>query len=289
MTVTVPQSFAVEVGDLTLRGDRWRANGSGPAAAPALLLHGGGQTRHSWDRTASALVSRGRDVYTIDLRGHGDSDWARDHDYGLEAFVSDLRGVLPTLSGAPVIVGASLGGITGLCTAGEDQSAAAALVLVDIVVNVEQTGIDRIKAFMTDHVDGFASLEEVADAVAAYNPARTRPATLDGLRKNVRRRDDGRWYWHWDPQFIRSDDGDEPRRHTDPERLAEAARNVTVPTLIVRGGKSDVVSDAGVQHMRALIPHAETADVSGAGHMVAGDDNEVFAAAIEGFLDRSGL
>lgn len=289
MTPPAPASFTVSSGDLLLHGDHWRGGGDADVVTPALLLHGGGQTRHSWDRTAAALAARGRDVYTLDLRGHGDSSWAPDGDYSMDAFVTDLRTVLTDRTRKPVIIGASLGGITGLCALGEDPSLAAALVMVDVVVNVEQKGIDRIKAFMTDHIDGFADLEEVADTVAAYNPERRRPKNLDGLRKNVRLHDDGRWYWHWDPEFIRSGQGDEPRRHTDPARLAAAARHVTAPTLVVRGGKSDVVSDAGIANMRELIPHAEIADVSDAGHMVAGDDNEVFAAAIVEFLDRHGL
>ena len=289
MTDTAPQPFSVSAADVTLRGDHWPPGPNPSAGAPALLLHGGGQTRHSWDRTAVALAARGREVYTLDARGHGDSAWAPDGEYGLEAFVADLRGALASLPARPVIIGASLGGITGLCTVGEDPAAAAALVMVDVVVNVEQKGIDRIKAFMTGHVDGFDTLDDVADAIAAYNPERTRPKNLDGLRKNVRQRADGRWYWHWDPAFISSGEGDEPRRHTDPERLAAAARTVAIPTLVVRGGKSDVVSDAGIAAMRELVPHAEVTDVSGAGHMVAGDDNEVFAAAIEQFLDRHAL
>ena len=289
MAPSASQPFTVSSGDLTLRGDRWPGTGTARDVTPALLLHGGGQTRHSWDRTAAALAARGRDVFTLDLRGHGDSQWAPNGDYGMDAFVSDLRTVLTDRARKPVIIGASLGGITGLCTLGEDPDLAAALVMVDVVVNVEQRGIDRIKAFMTDHIDGFADLDEVADAVAAYNPERRRPKNLDGLRKNVRLHDDGRWYWHWDPAFITSGQGDEPRRHTDPARLTAAARRVTAPTLVVRGGKSDVVSDAGIANMRELVPHAEIADVSEAGHMVAGDDNEVFAAAIVEFLDRNGL
>ncbi|ALG83712.1 alpha/beta fold hydrolase [Gordonia phthalatica] len=289
MAPSTSQPFSVSSGSLTLRGDHWPGTGDARDVTPALLLHGGGQTRHSWDRTAAALAARGRDVYTLDLRGHGDSQWAPDGDYGMDAFVADLRTVLTDRARRPVIIGASLGGITGLCTLGEDPDLAAALVMVDVVVNVEQKGIDRIKAFMTDHIDGFANLDEVADAVAAYNPERKRPKNLEGLKKNVRLHDDGRWYWHWDPAFITSGQGDEPRRHTDPARLAAAARNVTAPTLVVRGGKSDVVSDAGIENMRELVPHAEIADVSDAGHMVAGDDNEVFAAAIVEFLDRHGL
>lgn len=251
-------------------------------------MHGGGQTRHSWDRSAAALAQRGYDVHTLDLRGHGDSDWAPDKNYELGAFVDDLVAFLATVDANPILIGASLGGITSLCTAGEHPDVASGLVLVDVVVDVEPAGIDRIKRFMTDHIDGFETLEEVADAVAAYNPERRRPRNLNGLRKNVRRHDDGRWYWHWDPAFITTDD-DEPRSHTDPDRLGEAARQVTVPTLIVRGGKSDVVSDAGIASMLEMVPHAEVADVSSAGHMVAGDDNQVFASAIEAFLERHNL
>ncbi|WP_161897561.1 alpha/beta fold hydrolase [Gordonia spumicola] len=269
---------------MRLVGDRRRTDST--TGEPIVLLHGGGQTRHSWDRSAHALAARGRDVYTFDLRGHGDSSWA--DDYGIGGFVDDLRSVIRAIDAAPVLIGASLGGITSLCVAGEFPGAASALVMVDVVVDVEPAGIDRIKAFMSDHIDGFDTLEDVADAVAAYTPGRARTRNLDSLRKNVRLRDDGRWYWHWDPAFIIGP-ADETRTVTDPTRLRAAARRVDVPTLIVRGGKSDVVSDAGIASMKALVPHADVADVAAAGHMVAGDDNQVFEASIDEFLGRHGL
>ncbi|WOC14007.1 alpha/beta fold hydrolase [Gordonia sp. MP11Mi] len=283
MSDIMPEPFVIDCGTVRIVGDRWVAHPS--SGAPIILLHGGGQTRHSWDRSASALAARGRNVYTIDLRGHGDSSWAADGDYGIDAFVADLRHVIETIGQAPILIGASLGGITSLCAAGEHSGTAAALVMVDVVVHVEPEGIERIKTFMTDHIGGFATLDDVADAIAAYNPGRERPGSLEGLKKNVRLHDDGRWYWHWDPQFIVSS-GNEARRHTDPVRLGAAARRVDVPTLIVRGGESDVVSEAGVASMLELVPHADVADVTAAGHMVAGDDNQVFAAAIHEFLDR---
>lgn len=279
-----PETISIDLGGLRVVGDRW---GGSDSAAPIVLLHGGGQTRHSWDRSAAQIAERGRTVYTVDARGHGDSDWAPDGDYGLSGFVDDLIRLVAQLPPNPVLVGASLGGITSLAALGENPGIASALVMVDVVVDVEPKGIDRIKQFMLSHVDGFDSLDEVADAVAAYNPQRRRPRNLDGLRKNVRQRDDGRWYWHWDPAFIRS--GEDEPRHTDPVRLTAAARKIVLPTLIVRGGQSDVVSEAGVASMKALIPQAEVADVSAAGHMVAGDDNQVFAGAIEEFLVRHEL
>jgi hypothetical protein len=106
-------------------------------------------------------------------------------------------------------------------------------VLVDIVVTPEPQGVARIRDFMTATPEGFASREEVADAIAAYNPHRPRSANLDGLRKNVRLHDDGRWYWHWEPAFMTL--GDEPRRGIYRARLRAAAAAITVSTLVVRG------------------------------------------------------
>ena len=137
---------------------------------------------------------------------------------------------------------------------------------------------------MLGTLDGFASLEEVADAVAAYNPHRPRPTDLSGLRKNVRLRDDGRWYWHWDPAFLLGGRRDEPRSVRNEDRLEDAARAITVPTLLVRGRQSDVLSEAGAWHLVELVPHSRYVDVGGAGHMVAGDRNDAFNDAVVEFL-----
>jgi pimeloyl-ACP methyl ester carboxylesterase len=264
-----------------LVADRWEGEGGGGGAL-VVLLHGGGQTRHSWGRTAEALAARGHTALALDARGHGDSAWHPGQDYSLDAFVEDLLCVVATLEAPPVLVGASLGGITALTAAGEHPGIARGLVLVDVVVQVERKGVERIREFMSARPEGFGSLDEAADAIAAYNPHRPRPKSLDGLRKNLRLGDDGRWRWHWDPAFMQI--GDEPQRQIDRKRLGDAAAGVTIPTLIVRGAQSDVVSDAGVADMLRRIPTAHVADVAAAGHMVAGDDNNVFASALEGFL-----
>jgi pimeloyl-ACP methyl ester carboxylesterase len=270
-------------------GNRLVATAAGdPADPPVLLIHGGGQTRHSWHTTASRLGATGWYAVSMDQRGHGDSDWAADGDYSLAAFRDDLLAVAAAL-GRPVLIGASLGGTASLAALGATaaEPCGRALVLVDIAPHVEPAGVDRIRAFMTERVDeGFASLEDVADAVHAYNPHRPRPKDLDGLRKNVRLRADGRWYWHWDPAFMtRSDDVGEPRvRLIDREALVAAARSLTVPTLLVRGRQSDLLSEEGAQQFLEIVPHARFADVGGAGHMVAGDRNDAFNDAVTGFL-----
>src|SRR5262245_56745076 len=207
-------------------GNRLAADVAGDdGAPPAVLLHGGGQTRHSWGTTLGALADRGWRVFSVDLRGHGDSEWAADGDYTLDAFAGDVLAIRRELGQSPALVGASLGGISSLAAIGEhpDDDVARALVLVDVAPRIEEVGRNRIGAFMAEHTDdGFASLDEVADAIQAYNPHRPRPSDLGGLAKNLRQGDNGRWYWHWDPQFISGKLGgaDETRSSlVDPVRL----------------------------------------------------------------------
>jgi pimeloyl-ACP methyl ester carboxylesterase len=274
-------------------GNRMVADVAGdPADPPVVLLHGGGQTRHSWGTTLHTLGTRGWHVYSVDLRGHGDSEWATDGDYTLDALSGDVLAITRTFPTPPALVGASLGGISSLAAIGEhpDEQVASALVLVVVAPRIEEAGRNRIGEFMAERMEqGFGSLDEVADAIQRYNPHRPRPSNLKGLEKNLRRRDDGRWYWHWDPAFISGKLGgkDETRSSlVDPERLQAAARALTVPTLLVRGRVSDLLSEEGAQEFLQLVPHARLVDVTGAGHMVAGDRNDLFNDAVVGFLDE---
>ena len=263
-----------------------------PDGPPVLFFHGGGQTRHAWGGTARLLGDKGWRATTVDLRGHGESEWAPHREfegdgYTLDDFAADVRAVAAVQSAPPVLIGASLGGLASLTAIGEaptGTTVASGLVLVDVAPRLEQEGIDRIAEFMLGNIDGFASLEEVADAVAAYNPHRPRPKDLSGLRKNVRQRADGRWYWHWDPSFLLGGRIDETRSVRNEGRLEDAARAVTVPTLLVRGRQSDVLSEEGVRQTLELMPQARYVDVGGAGHMVAGDRNDAFNDAVLEFL-----
>jgi non-heme chloroperoxidase len=275
-----PTVFHFDGAGVRLAGERWDGGG----ADAVVLLHGGGQTRHSWTRTCERLAHKGAVAIALDARGHGDSEWHPARDYSLDGFVEDLLGFLATLDARPVLVGASLGGITAMKAVGEHEGIARGLVLVDVVVRLETKGVNRIRDFMRARPEGFASLDAVADAIAAYNPERKRPRNLDGVRKNVRLGDDGRWHWHWDPAFMEI--GDEPQRMAQRARLEAAASNVKIPTLVVHGGKSDIVSEAGLEDILERIPSARVVDVAAAGHMVAGDDNDVFGDALEAFIDE---
>ena len=277
--------------DVTLVADAY----GNPADPAVVLLHGGGQTRHSWDGSARSLGAAGWYALTVDLRGHGESSWSPDGDYRFERFADDVRAVTRSLPQPPALVGASLGGMASLLAVGEsDETIASGLVLVDIAPRVEVAGVARIRAFMRQGLGGFPDLEAAADAIASYNPHRPRPKDLSGLRKNLRQKDDGRWYWHWDPKFMALQEPDVPgidgipsARMVQAERLEDAARRLTLPTLLVRGGSSDLLSEEGAAAMLALVPHARQVDVAGAGHMVAGDRNDRFNAAVVEFLEQT--
>ncbi|CAM5362445.1 Alpha/beta hydrolase OS=Streptomyces alboniger OX=132473 GN=CP975_28855 PE=4 SV=1 [Streptomyces alboniger] len=264
---------------LVLTADVW-GEASSP---PVVLLHGGGQTRHAWDRTGSRLALLGRQVIAPDLRGHGTSQWSVDGDYNLGLFADDVRAVVAELGEPPVLIGASLGGLGALLAAGEPPRAAVrALVLVDVAHRPDPRGFRRIVEFMRRGPDGFTGVEEAAAAVRAHLPHRPRPEDPAGLRNNLRRVGD-RWVWHWDPRVLESFAG-----RMDPpgmaERLLAAARRADVPTLLVRGGNSDVVREDIAEQFCHEVPHARRVDVPDAGHMVAGDRNDHFIDAVVPFL-----
>jgi pimeloyl-ACP methyl ester carboxylesterase len=250
-----------------------------PDGSPVILLHGGGQTRGAWGGALAEGARRGFRMISADLRGHGESGWSPAADYSMAAHAADIGAIAGALPAAPFLVGASLGGMASLSYAAMGHPLAG-LVMVDIAPTVNTAGTDKILAFMHSAPDGFASVEAAADAVAAYLPHRPRPSDTSGLLRNLRLRD-GRYYWHWDPRMFEMD---RPPRHTDG--LREAARTLTVPTLLVRGRLSDVLSQEGVDDFLQLVPHAEFADIAGADHMVAGDRNDAFNEAVFAFLDR---
>jgi pimeloyl-ACP methyl ester carboxylesterase len=273
----------------TLVGDVY-----GEMGPPVLLLHGGGQTRHAWKKTAELIAGLGRVAYAVDQRGHGDSEWVADGAYQYDDFAADARVLADTLaerSGVrPVAVGASLGGMAALLAdAGKPAGGRVfeALVLVDITPRVDVDGVAKIQAFMRAHArEGFGSIAEAAEAVAAYLPHRPRPRSHEGLKKNLRLHPDGRWRWHWDPRFIESNRRIGPGSEDVERALIAAAKAITVPALLVRGASSELVQEDHAKDFLKLVPHARYVDVSGARHMVAGDRNDQFAKAIEDFLSR---
>ncbi len=281
--MSAPHTISLTGADgITLIGDEWNRDGGGDRPT-ILLLHGGGQNRFSWKNTGQVLADSDFHVVAVDTRGHGDSDRSPSADYSLESLTADVLHIIDAVGRPVALIGASMGGLTGILVAraaGPDK--VTKLVLVDVVPRFEKTGSARIRDFMFNHVHGFDSLEEAADAVASYLPHRTKPRSVEGLKKNLRLRE-GRWYWHWDPAFL-TKPGDDPFTRTD--KLETAAAELQIPILLIRGKLSDVVSTEGVEDFLAKVPRAEFVELTGAGHTAAGDDNDAFSDAVVRFVTR---
>ena len=253
-----------------------------PGHGPGLVLaHGFGQTRQAWVSTQRQLAAAGRASLAWDARGHGESGRNPGHSaYHGEQFVEDVALAGAALGGKPVLVGASMGGLTGLMAQARHRPFSA-MVLVDITPRWEASGVERILGFMTAHPDGFESYEHAADEIAAYLPHRRSRKTPSQLAHLLVRRDDGRLAWHWDPrllaEFIPSTDGLQ-------DEIEDATRALDVPVLLVSGGRSDLVSARTVEHFLELAPHARHVQLPEATHMVAGDDNDAFTGALIQFL-----
>ena len=263
---------------IELAADTW----GDPSGPPVLLSHGGGQTRHSWNGTAQHLASRGWYVVNYDHRGHGESQWSPDGAYRLELYAADQRELAQHFSRPPIVVGASLGGLSALLAQGEsDESLYRAIVLVDITPQMNQEGAKEIMDFMESTLsEGFATLDDAAEVIAGYTGRKKRSST-EGLKKNLRLGEDGKYYWHWDPNLMRLKDD----LSGTPERLIEATRNVDVPLMLVRGRESNVVTEEVAREFLDIKPDTHYVDVAEARHMVVGDRNEIFTQAVVDFLD----
>lgn len=247
-----------------------------------LFAHGFGQTRHAWTATAQALAGAGYQTLAYDARGHGDSDWnPAALAYHGQQFADDLIVLAGEQAQPPVLVAASMGGLFGLLAESRWPGLFAAMVLVDITPRWDTAGVEKILMFMTAHPDGFASLSQAADVISAYLPHRPRKSDAS-LRALLREDGQGRWRWHWDPRLV-AELARDSEQHQDA--LADAARQVKCPLLLVSGGRSSLVTPQTVAEFLALAPHARHVQLPEATHMVAGDDNNAFTATVLDYLD----
>lgn len=254
-----------------------------PDNHPVLLAHGGGQTRFSWGRTAQTLAEQGWYAIAYDHRGHGESAWCPNGNYALAHFAEDQRHIAESLDQKPIVVGASLGGLSAILAQGECKDELyKGIILVDIVPRMNAQGARDIIAFMLTHVeDGFGTPEEAAKVIAEYTHRPMRK-DLSGLKKNLRLGDDGRYRWHWDPKFATM--REEKVESETPERVVNASLQITQPILLVRGAKSDLVTEERAKEFLEMVPHAKYVDVAEARHMVAGDVNDIFTNAVLEFI-----
>jgi pimeloyl-ACP methyl ester carboxylesterase len=258
----------------------------GRADAPVVLaLHGGGQTSYMFEELGQSLRGA-RHVIAPDLPHHGESEALADPMvFGRIQLADTLPPLLEEFGIDQVaIVGASLGGIVGLTFAAKWPDRVSSIVLIDVGHRLEEAGVRRILEFMQQN-ESFGSLEEAATAISAYLPHRP-PTDPERLRRNLRRRADGRWAWKHDlgrisKQHMDSMDWDDILDGLD----ADAAR-VHVPVLVLRGANSDVLSRDGAAEIADVLPDARVVEVGNAGHLAAGDNSTSTVALVQSFLDE---
>ena len=253
-----------------------------------VLLHGGAQNAHTWDTVALALD---RPLVAIDLPGHGHSDGPGDRPEGqLNAagnavdVAAAIRQLAPR---ARAVVGMSLGGLTTIALTAVAPELVRKVVLVDILPGTRPERSRHI----TDFVAGppsFASLDEVLERTARFNPGRSRSSLRRGILHNAEQQADGTWVWRWARHRPAAPAAPAPGAEAAAARydqLWTAVSAITVPVLLARGLRADsVLGDEQEAELRRRLPAAEVVHVAEAGHSLQGDTPLELAALIQRFV-----
>lgn len=259
-----------------IAGDPWRHR--------LIFLHGGGQSRFSWRKALRIFTDDGYSVISYDLRGHGESGWSPSGDYSLEAHMRDLVCVVRSCPPRPIIIGASLGGRVALAAAAElGPDAIAGLILVDLTPKLDPRGLSRVLGFLGASKLGFESISAAIDTLDLYAESQYAKVSED-FDHTLSLAEDGRYYWKWDPAAALD-------ASLDPleieAKLRIAARRAKVPTLLIRGTESDLVTAECVADFLEAMPWAEVIEIAGQGHLMKGANRELFCAAALDFIRRT--
>jgi pimeloyl-ACP methyl ester carboxylesterase len=264
---------------LTLAGDAY----GDPAAPPVLFFHGGGQSRNAWIGSAKTVAEAGYYGISFDLRGHGDSDWAADGDYLLDAFSRDVERLISQFNQPVTLVGASRGGQAALVGGSRHPDRVRLIMLADVAPMIRDDGVDGIRAFFAEGEAGFATLDDAADSLARHlNQPRMDDSSR--LARAMRQDDAGRWHWRWDPATGKREFLHPP---SEGEALLAAAARVESPVVLVRAEFSHLLTDEGVARFGQLAPQLGVINAKGVGHMFTADRNDAFAAQLLECLEQT--
>tara|TARA_R100001086_G_scaffold244634_1_gene174637 strand:- start:5001 stop:5849 length:849 start_codon:yes stop_codon:yes gene_type:complete len=254
-----------------------------PSAPPVLFFHGGGQSRNAWRGSARIVGESGYYGVTFDLRGHGDSDWAADGDYLLDAYGRDVEALLFQFNRPVTLVGASRGGQAALVGGSRHEDRVRLIMLADVAPMMRDDGIDGIRAFFAEGEAGFTSLDDAADSLAQHLD-QPRIADASKLARAMRQDDSGRFHWRWDPATGHAEFLHPP---SEGDAILAAAKRVSSPVVMVRAELSHLLTDEGVNTFKHLTPQLEVVMAKGVGHMFTADRNDGFAAELLEWLERT--
>jgi pimeloyl-ACP methyl ester carboxylesterase len=267
--------------DVVLGGMRFHYLDWGRRGKPVvLLLHGGGQTARTWDLPC-LMLRRDFHCIALDQRGHGDSEWSYAHEYGADDHAKDVEGLLDHLGvETAVVVGMSMGCVNGLHFVARRPDRVRAFVAVDAGPWIRFEGGRRISNFMAA-APPEGSLRDWIDHALRFNPRRDRRLLRRSLLYNMRQLPDGSLTWKSDRRRTLDIDTMSERLEQLRERVLP---EVLCPTLIVRGGESDVFFDEDAERFANALPNARWVRVEGAGHSVQGDRPGALVEEIRKFL-----
>lgn len=269
---------SVTVNGLKLAYQEWGSL----SAPPIVMLHGFGVSGHMFDEFAERMQDRYR-LIALDQRGHGDSDWSEEGDYSRDAFVEDLEGFRKALGlDRFVLIGHSMGGLNAVAYINRYPGHATALVLVDVGPEAAKEGVDNIVRFTRGPDE--LEFEEFVQLAHRFNPRRTLENIRERMRHRLKPTESGKWTWKFDRRFRQPESGLIVGSQLSTDELWQQFRNITIPTLLVRGAESDVLSREVAERCVQEMPAARLVTIPGAGHSVPGDSPDAFTEAVATFL-----
>ncbi len=279
--MTSPVTYSdheVQVNGLRLHYQEWGE----PSSPAVLMLHGFGVSGHMFDEFA-ARASDSYHLIALDQRGHGDSDWSEPGDYSRAAFISDVEGFVKELGLERfVLMGHSMGGLNSAAYTAEYAHRVKALVLVDVGPEAAKEGVDNIMRFTRgpDELD----FEEFVEMAHRFNQRRTIENIRERMRHRLRQLENGKWTWKFDSRFRKPENDLRVGSELTNDDTWKLFRSIAAPTLLVRGGESDVLTQDVADRCVREMHRARLVTVPGAGHSVPGDNPDAFSEAVLTFI-----
>ncbi|HMO94864.1 MAG TPA: alpha/beta hydrolase [Tepidiformaceae bacterium] len=252
-----------------------------PGSPVVLLIHGLAGQAHTFDGIANHLAANYH-VYCLDVRGRGESEWGAPEDYNTDTYVADLEAVVEALGLQRFsLIGTSMGGIITVNYTAKNPDRVQRAVLNDVGPEIDPAGLQRILQYVGNAPEMLADLKSVVKYYKEHYAPMVEHLNDDQLaefaRHNVRKSDSGMYVWKMDGSIRTT-----PAKPPSMDQW-EALKAMTCPVLVLRGGKSDVLSADIARRMLEALPDGKLVEVPGVGHAPVLTEPEA-KAALEEFL-----